>query len=228
MPYKKYPVLAITLRPKDGISNNDIGQFKDLTKRYAEQACIITHKDHEERHIHAVWFLKEPRQVSDISGKKKPLGTAFHQKWCELSGSIWEVAVKVKNCYNDDWFSKYLEDVKPGDAPRVIHHNSVKFSKQERMTKYVDSEPKPGQHIPNPDFVRWERMFKEDYPDNKDPSLADIEEFFTQHFYIKRDLKIIKDPRKFKSECHHLRKFILKESGYPWHNGTVMAEYYEG
>jgi len=226
MPYKKYPVLALSLRPKDGISDEDIGQFIDLTKRYAEQACIITHKSDSDRHIHAVWFLKEPRQVSDISGIKKPLGNLFHQKWVELSGSIWKVAVDVKNCYNDDWFSKYLEEEKFGDAPRVIHMNTVTWTKQQRLAKYMDSETKPGQHIPNPEMHKYRRMFKEDYPDNNDPSHEDIIEFFTQHYFIKQDLKMIKDPRKFKSEVRMFYKFLRKESGYPWHNGTTWEEYF--
>lgn len=228
MPYKKYPVLALTLRPREGIDSEDLNAFLYLSEKYAKQWCIITHKSDNERHIHAVWFLKEERQVSDISGKKKPLGTKFFQKWCELGGSVWEVAVKVKNCYNDDWFTEYLEDEKPGDAPRVIVSNTVKMSKQQRMDIYIDTQPKANRHVQNPEMEKWERMFKEDYPDISNPTVGDIEEFFTQHYYIKRDLKIVKDPRKFKSECHHLRKFISKESGYPWHNGTVMAEYYEG
>lgn len=216
---QKFPAIAFSIRPRGGVTECDIDKFQKFSKKYAKEFAIITEKEGDARHIHAIWFLKKPTAPGDFRGKGKVLYNNFWPEW-DVRGSVWEKAMCIKPVYSDEWLQNYMDK---GDG-RVLVESTMKMSLQQRMDHYVDVLPRQEVH-PNHCYLKWAEAFKKEYAHIVDPTRDDIEIFFTRHFYVIGDYKIIEDPRKFKTKCYHLLKFIQKTERYPWHNFTTMEEH---
>lgn len=222
MPPQKFPAVSITLRPAAGVSTKIIDRFLVFTERYATEARVITHKSGTERHIHAIWFLKKEKAKGDFCTSGKVLHKEWKREW-EEEGSVWGVACKVKGVYNDDWYSKYLFDVKEGDDPMVVLTDTVTMKKDQRMEKYIDVIQKEDSRA-NWWKFKWEKQWYVENPDKSDPTLFDIEKFLCKHMYQVRDLKTIDNPRLFKTTCYGLKAFIEKAETYPWHGHLYLHD----
>ena len=57
--HSKFQTYAFTLRPRGGVTEAQIAKLCKYCKNKAEWYKVVTEKEGDERHIHAVWVLKE-------------------------------------------------------------------------------------------------------------------------------------------------------------------------
>lgn len=110
----KLKTFAVTIRPKDGITDTQIKTFVSYAKRKCEYYYIITEKEDDERHIHAGLFYKKETQRSNITIELSRL-------FKDLSPDERKVLMQgVKVMYNNDFISKYMNK---GDSTTIVESN---------------------------------------------------------------------------------------------------------
>ena len=63
---QKYSTYALTVRPKNGISDSQVTMVVDFIKKYCTYWKIVTEKLEHERHVHAAMYLKTPTARSNV------------------------------------------------------------------------------------------------------------------------------------------------------------------
>lgn len=234
----KVKALAITLRPRGGITDDDIAMFLNIVLDRTDWLHVITEKTDEERHIHAALYLKRETTVSAFT---QTLKRKFEKSFDERK-SIWKYATVVRTMYNDDFLSKYLideniEGAKSEDESVVLE---TKLPDEEVRASYYSDVPPRKKTRPHGDayYLKLEKLYYEHAkqicedddcmchtlsPSDK-PTLEQIERFLCRMMYKERRLNVISDSRKMRRVCKNLRCFIMKKVTYCWSKGDVNSD----
>lgn len=234
----KIKSIALTLRPRGGITDDDIALLLNIVLDRCDWLHVITEKTDAEKHIHAALYLKNETTLSAFNQllRRKML------KSFEERNSIWKYACVSRTMYNDDFLKKYLmEQIKDGEAKddEMIVLESKLPSEEERATYYSDVKParKTRAHG-DPYYLKLEKLYYEHAkqicededcmcntlgPSEK-PTLEQIERFLCRMMYKERRLNVISDSRKMRRVCKNLRCFIMKATAYCWAKGDVNSD----
>lgn len=110
----KFTTFAVTIRPRSGVTENDINKFCLFVKKHCEYYYIITEKEGDERHIHSALFFKIPKTRSNIS-------TYLCRLFKDLDSDEKSVLQKgVKILYSNSFLVDYMNK---GDGTIVIERN---------------------------------------------------------------------------------------------------------
>jgi len=99
----KFSTFAITFRPRDGVTDEQIVDLVKFIKKLCIHYYIITEKLDDERHVHAAIVTKSPLQRSNVCQRLKNLFKGL---------TIEEIAVMykgVKILYSNDFLTKYMD-----------------------------------------------------------------------------------------------------------------------
>lgn len=102
----KVKSIFITFRPRNGIINSDVTKYVEKLKNESYLGSyIILEKDGLERHIHSIVWFKNPVAMRDNRRKYERM---YRSDWNSRDGSLWPVACRQKQVYNDDLYKNYL------------------------------------------------------------------------------------------------------------------------
>lgn len=104
-PFRTKKAWAITIRPKNGITDENIKEFpKWLSKHmFDNRLFAVTEMTGEKRHIHGVFLTvsnKDLRQDNLKRGINTVLKKSLGECWSKHT-------LALKYCYNSDWIEKY-------------------------------------------------------------------------------------------------------------------------
>lgn len=232
----KIKSIALTLRPRGGITDDDIALLLNIVLDRCEWLHVITEKTDAEKHIHAALYLKNETTLSAFNQllRRKML------KSFEERNSIWKYACVSRTMYNDDFLKKYLmEQIKDGEAKddEMTVIESKLPSEEERAAYYSDVKPtrKTRTHG-DPYYLKLEKLYYECHTlmqredgqtmlaPTREPTLEEIEHFLCKMMYDERRLNVISDSRKMRRVCKNLRCFIMKATRYCWSKGNVESD----
>lgn len=118
----KFSTFAITIRPRSGISEDDIKKYCAFVKKHCSYYYIITEKEDDERHIHSAIFFKIPKTRSNVTTYLSRLFKHYDSE---------EKRVLNNGCkilYNNDFITSYMNK---GDDTVVIERNLPEISQLE-------------------------------------------------------------------------------------------------
>ena len=230
MPFNKIKSLALTLRPRGGITDDDIALFLNMVMDRTDYRHIILEKKDSERHIHAALYLRTETTLSAFNQMMK----RKFEKIFEERQSIWKYAYKGKQMYNDDWVVQYLINANEGEGAKSEDECVVLESylpDEEVRSTYYSDVPNAKKTRPSGDayFLKLEKLYYEMIPEgtlapSRDPTLQEIEHFLCVMMFKERKLRIITDSRKMRRVCKCLQKFICKATAYCWAKGDVESD----
>lgn len=104
-PIRKRKAWAITIRPKNGITDEHIKMLPQWLSKWSfeERLYAVTEMEDEKRHIHGVFLTysdKDIRQDNLKRGINTVLKKSLGECWSKHS-------LVLKYCYNHDWINKY-------------------------------------------------------------------------------------------------------------------------
>jgi len=219
---QKFPAIALSVRPKGGISPEETSEIVKFCRRICESFSAVIEtigEDTSTRHLHGILFLKKPTAIGDLFGKEK----MFHRKmikFCERSESIWSIYCKAVGAYNDDWCEEYLKKDPSREVVADTH-----LQKEERMEYYVDRIPRTNtKYMGDEFFLTRERMWFEAHPDRKPVDIEEVARFLTCLMYCDRRIGVVQDPRRFKQQVRCLFQFIWKATEPDWHSYVTLRD----
>lgn len=189
---------AITIRTKVGINEKMVENFDKWIKAQHGGAWVFEFEGND-RHIHAVIFIEEKRTKGNV---KRPLAAML--KRCYKEGDyLLNVALCIKDTYNDDWLDKYM--VKDGDVEyQDIPENRDKFypSPEEQAKAMAIAESRKNWSIWTDLEAKW------------DPTIPinsfTVAEFLSVEMFVNRSIKVEMDDRKRRQICTTFVAFMRK------------------
>lgn len=232
--FNKIKSVAVTLRPRGGVTDEDIALFMNIALDRVDYSYIITEKEGADRHIHAALYLKRETTLSAFNQimKRKFLKTVEERE------SIWYHCYKGKQMYNDDWVQKYLmeeneEGAKATDECVVLEDNLP--DEEVRATYYSEVAQRKSStgRTADPYYAKLIKMYMEKVPKdrvgwNPNPTLQEVHEFLYEEMMELR-IRVISDGRKYRRVCKMLQRLICWRckkcvKDYPFERGTIESE----
>jgi len=219
---------AITLRPKDGITDEDVYNFKSKFlkyKHYKGHYAITEMKDGpDSRHIHCCLWLTSVVPKSDLI---KKLDRIFHDSWIyRCSRTVWNIACTagVEPMYNDDWYSKYLKkdntrvEIGSNGVPPVAERELAYAEYNELRSKKQTKKKRASDLYFNKLEVLWNEWKPEKHK-NCDTVYAEVSVFMADMMYRSRKIRILTSLRRIREVTHSLCAYIRKSKTIDFWDG---------
>lgn len=216
---QKLQAIALTYRPKNGITDQEISEiqkFADKKSTHFGAVIEMVGEDRSSRHMHALFLFDVAVAPGDLFGKTKLFGRCM-KKHLSLSESIWQRAVEVKGVYNDDWYSSYMQK----DAELI---REIQIDQADRETYYKDVEPRPKREVADGYFNMLEQMWYEVHPDRPPRSIDECSNFMACLMYRDRKIKVIQDPRCMKQKVRALYSYVTRATHYDFHSNVQLLD----
>lgn len=200
----KFSTFAFTLRPKDGISDNDIKLTMGFVRRTAEYYHVVTEKTGSQRHIHAAVVFKTPTSKGEVC-------TRLLRLFPELSPEEKPVLRRgVKIMYNMDFINNYLDK----DDDTVILGSAL--PEAGCMESYFPPKPLSLEGTKERKcsiyYHELERMWYENRQPHHDVTTVTTRDFLFEMMYDKRCLPVIRDDKQIIQTSRHLTRWLNKLS----------------
>jgi len=200
MPEPKEKVFAITHRPKNGVSDNDVTKLVDYCRQKGQYYKIITEKEGHERHIHAVVYLNTPVRLYNFI---RSLLLLFPDMLPEEK-IVFRQGVKVSKSI------QWLEYLNKGDSTVVIADN---LPEEAHLESYYPVRPSPNRESKKVTYyLRLERLW---YEHSREMAVANPENcrhFLFKMMYADRLIDVIRDDKTIIQVSRHLSRYINKMS----------------
>ena len=215
MPSLKSRSIAITFRPKLGITDDTINRIIDMLLPFCEYYHFVTEKFGVERHLHAALFLIDAYECKYFTKKIKPAVLKIVEN-CK-DGTIYKHAYKAKSIYNDDWLNRYCKkdtDVKvcktflPADRSKLPDYYRETIVRKFNDTLHSEFEKAFLEH--------GEKPIEQCGPE-------DVEAFLCSQMYKTRTRRCITEPRKMKNLIRSLLSYMQKRTSYDWHSNITCV-----
>jgi len=197
----KFKTFALTIRPRDGVTDKHVETAVAWVRTRSDYYHIVTEKDGSARHIHAGIVLK--KEVS-----KSNLGTLLKRLFSDLASDEQKVLLKgVKVMYNEDFIRKYLAKddntvVVASNLPEVGHLESYfppKPIQSDGRTKRCSIY-----------YLELEKLWYEHARPEEEVNTVNARNFLFKMMYSKRLISVIRDDRMIIQTARHLVRFIGK------------------
>lgn len=110
----KFTTYALTVRPRSGVTDNDISVLVRFIKKHCEYYYVITEKLSDERHIHAALFLKCSKTRSNVC----TYVTRLYKHFDSEERNVLQKGVKI--LYSNSFLTEYMNK---DDDTVVIERN---------------------------------------------------------------------------------------------------------
>lgn len=205
MPNMAYQAFGVTIRPLDGITDEQICHVDDWIHKTCHYYHVITEKSGKERHLHAALFLKSCTTRSNLNNRMlsiKRMDLDHTEKKVLRSGT--------RIMYNHDFWSNYLDK---GDETVEISSNipddldilEAFYPEQgdKRMVKQFKGSTW---------YVRMEQLWQEsDFVINDIKDEEHVRAFLHKMMFVDRKIEVIDDPRRLAGKVKALVKFLIAE-----------------
>lgn len=199
MPEVKHQTFAITHRPKNGVTDDDVATMVKYCRRIAKYYKVITEKEDSQRHIHAAIFTEKPMY-------KKVIVLAVTKLYPDLlpeEKMVLRQGIKVSG--NTQWLD-YLEK---GDSTEVIASNLPE-------KKHLESYYPPPEEISKTVrknltyYGRLEKLWYEHTPPGVVANPVNCRHFLFNMMYNERLIDVIRDDRTIIQTSRHLARYLNK------------------
>lgn len=182
---QKFKTFAFTLRPRDGVTAAQIEKLCKYCKTHADWYKIITEKEDDARHIHAVWVLKKESTRTNVLVYMTRMFKTLSPE--ELS--VMRNGLKV--WYNAD-FLDYLDK---DDDTVVIEENLPELSYleslfPEKKDPVVKENKKPYLHAT---MESYESLWYKYQPTWFEPNTQNARDFLIKMQFEKREIGLLTD-----------------------------------
>lgn len=194
---QKGKTFAFTLRPRNGVSDNDIQKMEKFIKNKCEYWHLITEKEDDSRHIHAALILDKPMTRSDVSIYLKRM-------FKHLDPDEQKVMLQgLKVMYNVDFINHYLDK---DDHTVVI---STNLPEQGYLESYFTPKPLPSQQRKRLAYhsmmEELEALWYEHQSTHVDVNTANVRDFLYDMQYNKRVIGLMDDKK-----CNQVSRWLTR------------------
>lgn len=198
---QKFKTFAFTLRPRDGVTDVQIEKLCKYCRNHAQWYKVVTEKEDDARHIHAVWVLKEEQTRSHVL-------TYLQRMYKDLEAD--EMAVMrqgLKIWYNRD----FLDYIDKDDNTVVIEENLPEIAYLEALFP-----PKPEglvvkKALANQSMLEnLEKLWHEHVAVYKAVNTQNARDFLWSMMYEKRLIGVMLDDKRIDQVARALVRWMLK------------------
>lgn len=198
MPERKEKVFAITHRPKDGVSEDDIQKLTGYLRKKGDYYKIITEKEGHERHIHAVVYMKEPALCRNVT---RAILNLFPDLRPEEK-MVLRQGVKVSKS------KQWLEYLEKGDSTVVIATN---LPEEKRIDAFYPKRSEPARESKKVSYyTRLETLWYEHARAMLVANPENCRHFLFNMMYNERKIDVIRDDKTIIQVSRHLSRYINK------------------
>lgn len=199
----KFKTFAITLRPRSGVSDDDILKFTQYWKKKSEFYHIVTEKLGSAKHIHAALFLKKESSRSNVCQLMK-------QTFDHLDESEKSVMLKgIKVLYSNSFIDTYMDK---DDDTVVVESNLPESGTLESWYPRKEEIPVKGSKNKSAYLHELESLWYKYQPTTQEINTMEARNFLYNMMYNKREINYIKNDRDIFQMARHLVRFLRKES----------------
>jgi len=199
---------AVTVRPRAGISDDEIKTFVSWTKKKCDYYYVITHKDHGDRHIHAGLFFKK-------SCTRSNLATQLLRLFKDMDVEEKQVLRKgIKMMYNNDFIDNYMSLDKVEENPMVVVKSLPEQGTIDSYYSLCPAPKKKGPSATDPFYANLEKLwfeFKRPIEETNPPNLRN---FLMNMMNNERKIRVIADNKKIFMISVALSRYINKEESF--------------
>lgn len=200
----KFATFAITVRPRNGISDAQVRLVTHWIKKRSTYYHVVTEKTGLSRHLHAGMYLKTAVTRSNLLTVLIRLGKSLELQDDELS--VLRSGLRIM--YNGDFVSEYLDK---GDDTEVIATNLPEVSHLEKYYPPKPAEPsaqKAARH--SAQYWELEKLWYEYMRPMDEVNTENARHFLFQMMYSKRLIPVLRDDKAIIQVARHLVRWINK------------------
>lgn len=192
---------AITIRPRFGVTDDQVKKFDSWVRKNCDYYYVITEKDDDARHVHAGIFLKKHEILSNLCLRLTRLFKELdHDEKTVMRDG-------VKRMYNGDFMSSYMAKQ---DATVVISKNLPEESTLEDYFREVQPPQKKGPSCTDPYYGNLEKLWFQYKRPIEESNPVNLRHFLMRMMNVERVIKVIADNKKiFQLSCA-LSRYINK------------------
>lgn len=204
----KFHTFAVTIRPRDGITDKQIETFVLWCKKQCLYYHVITEKTDYERHVHAAVFFNLKKTRSNVCTMMKRL-------YKDLSSEEQKVLLRgIKVMYNKDFVMNYMNK----DDDTVIIESVLPESNH--MESYFPP-PKPAVSSDGRTkkcsayYHELERLWYEHMEPHHEKNTMVIRDFLFKMMYSLRVIPVMRDDNTIRQTARHLCRWLNKSESCP-------------
>lgn len=200
MPEDKHQTFALTIRPKSGITDDDLELFKPWCNTRSKYFKIITEKDGDARHIHAFMVTHMPIATSNL---RRSLLKLF-EHWTPVERDVLRNGVKV--AYNKGW----LDYMDKGDSTVSILSDLPEKAHIDAFfpVKEPADNQKVRKHLNY--YQRLKKLWWEHSTPGTEVNAGNCRDFLFKMMYKEELLDTIRDDKTIIQISRHLSRHLLK------------------
>lgn len=213
---RKYKSFALTVRPRDGVTDEHIASFVKLAKRVSEFYFVATEKEGSERHIHAGLFLKE---AIDVKGMNRQLVRVYKDFDDDEQRTLRK---GTRIMYNIDFIENYIGDADKGDVTVVV---AKELPEAKFLEGYWPSKAEQNKAIAlsatDKFYAKLERLWFETRDPGVDINRDTVAVFIYDMMFKSRKIRVLRDQKHIKNVVWLLERYLKKDvsgdiSYAPW------------
>lgn len=199
MSSSSYRSYAITVRPRDGVTDDQVELVTKWIRKNCEYYRVVTEKTGSERHIHAGLILREARPRSNILQR-------FLQLFKNLTPTEKSVLRSgLKIMYNWDFINNYLDK---DDDTIVVAENLPEAGHMESFFP-----PKPSPKVTTSKkcslyYHELEALWYAHSTPGTDVNTERVRDFLFKCMYSLRCLPVIRDDKQIIQTARHLVRWL--------------------
>lgn len=204
----KFKTFALTLRPLNGITDDQIEKLTSWIRKRSEHYHVITEKTGSARHLHSACYLKLAVSRSNFLVVYTRLLKTFDLNWDELN-----VAKKgVVILYNNDFVTNYLNK---DDDTQVVVSCLPEIS---RLESWYPLKPEVKKRVEKHSKYYWqlESLWYKYTGPSYEINTPNVRDFLFKMMYSERCISVIKDDRQIIQTARHLTRWLKKEVNCPF------------
>lgn len=199
---QKFRSFALTARPRDGITDEQVTKFVKWCKKHCDYYHICTEKLAEQRHLHSGFFLKHPKSRSNLCALIKCL-------FKDLDETEKKVLIRgLRIMYNPDFIQEYLDK---DDDTMVIESC---LPEQSHMETYFPLKPeeKDKTRKCSAYYHMLEKLWYEKREPHTEVRTEVVRSFLFKCMYADRCIPVIRDDKQIIQVARHLTRWLNKAS----------------
>lgn len=198
---QKFKTYAITVRPKDGVSDKHINVMAKWVRKHCEYYHIVTEKEGSQRHIHVAVVLHEAKPRSNIVTMMKCVFKDFD----DTERKVLFRGIKI--LYNEDFIYNYLD--KDDDTVVIDSHLPEKgFLESYFPPKPVESDGRTKKC--SLFYHELESLWYQHTRPGEDVNTVNARNFLFKMMYSDRLIPVIRDDKGIIQTARHLTRWLNK------------------
>lgn len=197
MVHDKHSTFAVTVRPRDGVTDDMCRKVTAWCNTRSKYCKVITEKEGSERHIHLFMVTQTPMQTATL---RRSLLSLLKDDLSETERDVQRNGVKT--AFNPDWLA-YLDK---GDSTKVLYSNLPEVAHLESY--FPPKVDNTGKQKSLSFYEKLEKLWYEHGSPGCEISPPLMRDFLFNMMYNKRLIAVLRDDRTICQVSKHLARFI--------------------